>query len=81
MSYTSKATHEQPLAITLPELARRLGIPRKKARELVESGTLPSFQMDGRTWVLKHDLVAYFWRLIQALGIGPPSDPDSTGGE
>ena len=78
MKYTS--AHEESLAITLPELARRLGIPRKKARELAESGTFPTFRMDGKVWVLKHDLVAYFWRLIQALGIGPPSDPDSKGG-
>ena len=72
---------EQPLAVTLPELARQLGIPRKQARELVEAGAFPTFQMDGKVHVLKRDLEAYVLRLIQALGIASPSGLNSKGGE
>ena len=79
MKYTS--AHEESLAITLPEVARRLGIPRKQARELVEAGAFPSFQMDGKVHVLKRDLGAFIEKQNQALGIAPPSGSGSKGGE
>ena len=72
---------ETPLAITLPELARQLGIPRRQARELAESGAIPTFRMDGKVYVLKRDLGAFLEKRNQAMGIAPPSGSGSKGGE
>lgn len=77
MSYTT--THEEPLAFSLPEIARMYGVPRKRVRTLAQSGELRTIQLNGRTMVMKHDLLAFFEQRLQAMGIGPPLIPDRRG--
>lgn len=70
MSYTT--THEEPLAISITQVAKRYGVPRKWVKMLVQSGKLQSIQMDGRTKILEADLEHFFADRLRAMGIGPP---------
>lgn len=73
MSYTT--THEQPLAISITQVAKRYGVPRKRVKALMQSGKLKTIQMDGRTKILEADLEQFFADRLRSMGIGPPLIP------
>lgn len=50
--------HQGPLAVSVPEAARLLGISRGLAYELVARGELPSVRLGRRLVVPSHALVA-----------------------
>lgn len=78
MSYA--VTHEQPLAISITQVAKRYEVPRKMVKALVQSGKLQSIEMDGRTKILEADLEQFFADRLRAMGIGPPNAPDDRKG-
>lgn len=45
---TLAMAHTPTVIITAAEAARRLGVSRERARQLLEQGTLAGFRMEGR---------------------------------
>ena len=55
--------------VTLAEAARRLGVSRARVTQMVSSGQLESFELDGRTWVTEGSVSA---RLEERPSAGRP---------
>lgn len=65
---TSHPTEQQPLAISVPAMARRLGISRAKAYQLAKRKDFPAFELDGRVLVLETGLASWIEAQLKRKG-------------